>query len=394
MKVLLVTDYGYLAGGAEHMMRNYRDELRRRGHDAMLFATDVRGADGHNFADRTCIGTDSRLRTVLQVANPWAAWGLTRLLREFRPDIVHVRLFLTQMSPLILPLLEKIPSIYHVAWYRPVCPTGTKMLPGGQTCLSDYGPACLSEGCLPLHHWAPLMVQMHLLRRWRRNFDRVVANSQAVKSKLEEGGFGPVDVVYNGIPVLPPVALAGGGSDISFVGRLVPEKGLNVLLDAFALVVRALPDVRLLIAGEGPARPKLEASCRTRGLEGNVIFLGQLGQQRQREALRTAKVHAVPSLWAEPFGIVAVEAMSRGQAVVASDHGGLAEIVLDGVTGRLVRPGDPEALAGALLEALRDPERAASWGQAGYRRAASEFSLEIFADRFIQLYRGLLPRLK
>jgi glycosyltransferase involved in cell wall biosynthesis len=392
MKVLLVTDYGYLAGGAEHMMRNFRDELRRRGHDAMLFATDVRGADGHNFADRTCIGTDSRLRTLLQMANPWAAQGLSRLLREFRPDIVHVRLFLTQMSPLILPLLEETPSIYHVAWYRPVCPTGTKMLPSGEPCLSDYGRACLSEGCLPLHHWAPLMAQMSLLRRWRRNFDRVVANSRAVKSKLEEGGFGPVEVVYNGIPVLPPVALAGSSQDISFVGRLVPEKGLHVLLDAFALVIRTLPDARLLIAGEGPARPPLEAACRTRGLDRNVIFLGQLDQQRQREALRTAAVHAVPSLWAEPFGLVAVEAMFRGQAVVASDHGGLAEIVQDGLTGRLVPPGDPEALAAALLELLRDPQRAASLGQAGYRRAAAEFSLERFSDRFIQVYRSLLPR--
>ena len=123
MRILLVSDYGTLAGGAEIGLMTLREGLRKLGHDARVFTSSAR-AGGERFADYECFGTTSPSRTLLQTANPWATIGLRRVLREFKPDVVHVKMFLTQLSPLVQPLVRDVPSLYHVVWYRPVCPLG------------------------------------------------------------------------------------------------------------------------------------------------------------------------------------------------------------------------------------------------------------------------------
>ena len=389
MRVLLVSDYGYPAGGAELMLLHLRDELRQRGHDVQFFASRVSDPGKPVLADYSCFGTDSGFRTVLQTANPWAARELSRVIREFKPDVVHVRMFLTQLSPLILPVLKNVPSIYHLAWYRSICPTGTKFLPDGRLCEVRHGRVCLSNNCLPMRDWVPLMIQMRLLRRWRHHFNLLVANSHAVKLRLEAEDFGPVEVVHNGIPLSAQLARFDSRPTACFAGRLVKVKGAHILLDAFEEVLRKLPGASLLIAGDGPERTRMERTVQEKGLESSIRFLGFVPPDSLAEELRAAWVHVVPSQWAEPFGIVAVEAMMRGQAVIASDHGGLSEIVRHDETGLLVKPNDSQALASALIRVLENRDYAQSLGAAAYQRAVEKFSLETFCDRFIEYYREL-----
>ncbi len=136
MKILLINDYGSPIGGAEVLTFALRDELRRLGHDVRLFASSAGASQASSEADYLCYGTLSRFRTLLQTLNPWAFVRLRRVLQEFQPDVVHVRMFFTQLSPLILPLLRRVPALYHVVWYRPICLTGTKLLPTGSPCQS------------------------------------------------------------------------------------------------------------------------------------------------------------------------------------------------------------------------------------------------------------------
>lgn len=392
MKILLVSDYGYLAGGAEVMTANLQGELMRRGHDVRLFSTDITGKQQRNFADETCFGTESGFRTLLQTANPWAYRSLSMVLKEFCPDVVHVRLFLTQLSPLICPLLEHFPSIYHVSWYRPICPKGTKVLPDDRCCESHPGLACLKSGCLPLRDWAPLMIQMRMFKAWRHHFDLVVANSRAVKARLEAENISPIEVVHNGVPRQSPPLRSLGVPTVAFAGRLVREKGAHVVIEAFEQVTRQLPAARLLIAGDGPERAALTDSIRARGLHDNVGFLGYLNHDTLAESLNAAWVQAVPSTWPEPFGMAAIEAMMRGVPVVASAHGGLPEIVDHGTTGLLVPPGNSNQLAQALLQILKHRETAESMGAASYARAVDTFSIEACCDRFVSYYESLTQR--
>jgi glycosyltransferase involved in cell wall biosynthesis len=389
MKILLVSDYATPIGGAEAALFTLRDGLRRRGHDARVFTSSAQpGGDG-NVADYQCFGTTSRYRTLLQTANPWAYHKLRRVLTEFRPDVVHVKIFLTQLSPLILPLLKDVPSLYHAVWYRPVCPVGTKLFRDGTPCTVAAGSACYRNHCLPLRDWLPLMVQMKLWRRWRKVFNLIVANSETVKSHLVGNGIQPVEVVWNGVPVWPQRPPLSSPPIVAFAGRLVPEKGVDLLLRAFSRVQRAVPEARLLIAGDGPQRTQAQKLAATLQLSSAVHFLGHLAPQDLEERFASAWVQVVPSRWAEPFGLVAAEAMMRGTAVVASRTGGLAEIVQDGRTGLLVSPGDVDGLGEAMVRLLTNRELAERMGNEGRQVSLAHFNESTYVDRFVEYYHKL-----
>lgn len=145
---------------------------------------------------------------------------------------------------------------------------------------------------------------------------------------------------------------------ILYAGRLVPEKGIFVLLEAFRQVSQRLPKARLLVAGGGDAAPAFQKRLLELGLGNAVHLLGVVKNRDMPELFRRAAVVAVPSLttrkWAEQVGMVALQAMASGVPVIASHSGALPEFVPDKVAGLLVSENDPHALAGALLNVLTD----------------------------------------
>ncbi|MFI5323068.1 MAG: glycosyltransferase family 4 protein [Thermodesulfobacteriota bacterium] len=389
MKILLINDYGIPQGGAEVQISRLRQLLRERGHDARLFTTDLETESLKNVADYKCTGTVSSFRTLLQTFNPMAYLRLREVIREFKPDIVHVKIFLTQLSPLILPLLSDIPCLHHIAWYRPVCPTGIKFLRDGDLCTVRAGISCYRNGCLPLRDWLPLMIQMKLFRRWRRVFDFTLTISESARDTLFQNGIDPVEVLQYGIPGKPEGNSLSETPTVVFAGRLVREKGVNILLRAFVKITRQLPSVKLLIAGDGPEREKLDLLISELNLSSYVTFHGHLSLLDIDKTFSGAWVQVVPSVWAEPFGITAVEAMMRGTAIIASDSGGLREIIENGKSGILVPPGDADALADKLMMLLKDKGLSESLGKAGRRRAELRYGEEQFLDKIIGIYETL-----
>ena len=389
MKILLVNDYATARGGAELATLGLRDGLRQAGHDARIFSSSARESMEPGFADYECLGTTSRWRALLQTINPWAYVALRRVVADFRPDVVHVRMFLTQLSPLILPLLSDVPSLYHAVWYRTICPLGTKILPDGTACQVTAGVACYRNHCLPIRDWFPLMLQMRLWRRWRHVFNAIVANSEATRRYLVAEGIEPVQVIWNGVPIQQPRPPLSPPPVVVYAGRLVREKGVDVLLRAFANVIAQVPAARLVVIGNGPERRTLDDLIGKLGLGPHVSMLGQLSRSETERHCAQAWVQVVPSRWAEPFGLVAAEAMMRGTAVVASASGALTEIVADGKTGFLVRPDDPAALVEILLRLLTSPELAEQIGMAGRGFARQYLDQATQVRRFVELYRTL-----
>ena len=189
-------------------------------------------------------------------------------------------------------------------------------------------------------------------------------------------------VVHYGIDPGEPPPPPPAEPRLLSVGRLIPIKGLEVLLRAFATARREVPELTLELAGAGP----LEAELRAAAPEA-VTFLGRVSPVAplyERNA-----IVVVPSR-GEGFGMVALEAAERGRAAIVSDVGGLPEIVDDGKTGLVVPPGDAEALARAIIELARDPERVRALGSAARQRAVESFSAEAEADAVADLYRSEL----
>ena len=387
MKVLIISDYGVPRGGNEIVTLALRDGLRQRGHDVRLFASNAFTNREASQADYHCFGTKSPLRAVLWPGNPSAYFRLHRVLADFQPDVVHMRLFLSQLSPVILPLLEGIPSVYHDGWYRTVCPIGSNVLPDGRECNESAGKVCYRNGCVPLLAWPLVMTQLQLWRRWRGVFKVVIANSQAVARHLEASGISNVEVIPNGIVAPEPSKPLAEPPTLAFAGRLTFEKGVDVMLDAFKQVMEQMPQARLLIAGEGPESHRVRSAVRH--FSDNIEFPGYLPRKKLEKFFEGAWVKVVPSRGAEAFGNTAAEAMMRGTAVVASASGGFTEYVRHDHTGLLVPPNDPEALAAMLLRALSDRKFAEELGQAGRRFALKQFDFGIFLDRIEAIYKSI-----
>jgi len=389
MKVLIVNDNGTLAGGAEVIVFGLRDALQARGHEVRVFASSAGAGERRILADDLCFGTASRWRTLLQTANVAAAGALRRAIARFRPDVVHVNLYLTQLSPLVLGALGDVPSVYYAQWYRALCPLGTRRLPSGERCVAAIGLACLRGGCLPVRDWPPLMAQMAIDRRLGRRFARVAAISRAVAARLGELGaphLRSAKVVHPGTAVVEPRTAMSGDPTAIAAGRLVPEKGIDVLLQAFARVAARHPRSRLVVAGGGREAPALRTLARSLRIGDRVDFRGPMPHEDVLVALRSAWVACVPSVWEEPFGMTALEAQMNGVAVVASRAGGLPEIVSDGETGHLVPPGDVDALADCLDDCFSDGAATAALGVRGHESVREHFGLEALAVRFETLY--------
>jgi glycosyltransferase involved in cell wall biosynthesis len=194
--------------------------------------------------------------------------------------------------------------------------------------------------------------------------------------------------IYNGID-LAVYSPGQNGSDgdrpvIGWAGRIVAGKGLETLLRAIP-AVRARCDVQVRIAGDGPERPRLEQLVGELGLGGSVVFEGW--SPDMPAFWRGCSLAAIPPVGAvESFGMVVIEAMACGRPVVASRAGALPELVLDGVTGRLVPPGDQEALAEALVELASDETRRATSGAAARERCEAHFDLRQTAQAYLQLF--------
>ena len=175
------------------------------------------------------------------------------------------------------------------------------------------------------------------------------------------------------------------------VAMLIPEKGIQYLIDAAALIVgeQGRTDFRLLVVGEGAFRGELELRASASGVASSVGFLGR--RSDVHDIVAASDIIAVPCVWEESFGLIIAEAMATGRPVVASRCGGIPELVEHGVTGLLVTPGNSRELADSLLRLMDSPDSCGRLGSAGRDKARRMFDLEKQVVKLAELYDELLP---
>lgn len=240
-----------------------------------------------------------------------------------------------------------------------------------------------------------------VIRRIFRSSDCVVANSEAARQNLLSVGVPPrlVRVIRNGVDLQrfcsnghrAPARRRWGWTEdellIGVIANLRPEKGHATLLKAVPTVVGRFPQARFLIVGPDPLDQGERLRAMASELRPHVSFLGDCSEIP--ELLAALDLFVLPS-WSESMPNALIEAMSAGRPVIASDVGGCKEIVLHGETGMLVRPKDPEALAGQIIQLLEEPELRKRLGRAARERAESEFDIKQTVARLEGIYDELL----
>jgi glycosyltransferase involved in cell wall biosynthesis len=313
---------------------------------------------------------------------------LSALLAAERPDVVHVHNTFPLMSPSVLAACRDhgVPVVATLHNFRLLCANAQLLRAGG--------PCELCVGRVPwravLHRCyrgsalasAPIAagIQVHRSRQtWTAGITTFIATTEFVKGRYVAGGFPAerIRVKPNLVP-RPAYHRAGAGEYALFLGRLSPEKGVDLLLDAWTPRLG-----QLLVVGDGPSRPELEALAARHG--NTVRFLGSQPHERSMQLLAGARALVVASRWYETFSLVTVEAYAHSVPVLAPALGVFPDLVRDGTTGLLFTPGNTRDLGDKLLRML-DP--AASWrmGEAARRLYETTYTPERNLTALLAIY--------
>lgn len=335
-------------GGVQQQVTGLAAALRDAGHHVEVFAPGRTGQQRDVSTVGRAVAVPVNGSVARMAPQPAAAMRTVRGLQRGRFDVVHLHEPLAPSITLIALLARAAPTVatFHAAGER--TPYRWFGLPARRL-------AERIDVCAAVSSTSAALAEQHLGRSCRVLFNAIA----------------PAATAHDVLP--------RRGRSVVFIGRHEPRKGLEVLLQALRYLP---PDITLLIAGEGPATPRLRRA--TAG-DHRVRWLGRVSEADKQRLLATAGVLCAPSLEGESFGVVLLEAMAAGLPVVASDLEGYRAAVGDGDAALLVAPGDAHGVADALIAALDDPPRADALAAAGVERART-MSMPVLASRYVELY--------
>jgi len=394
MKVLYITTSFARYEGDPHSswIVTLIGHLRRRGIEVEVLAPSFRGLGDHQVQGIT-------VHRYRYFPARWEA--LTH--EDGAPKKISNPLYAGMVAPYLaagvwsaarLARRERYPLI-HVHWPLPQALLGmaARRAGGGRLVATFYGAE--------LHLARRVPAMKPVLRSLARACDQTVAISSFTARQVEEvTGVQPVVIPYGAaLGPVSDVAPPGEGRSgqgprqILFAGRLIERKGLPVLLRALALVAEER-DVVLHLVGEGHERPGLERLASELGIERRVHFHGWVSQEELDRLYRDCDLFVLPSVVdsggdTEGLGVVLIEALRYRKPVIGSEVGGIPDIIEDGVSGLLVPPGEPRALAAAIRRVLDDPALARRLGEDGFQYVAEKFDWERIADQMADLYHSL-----
>ena len=322
------------------------------------------------------------------------------LLRENRPDVVHVHNFFSVISPSIYYACKDagVPVVQTLHNYRLACPAASFYRDGKicEECL-DRGPfhairyGCYRDSKLATAALAT-MLEVHKRKgTWDEAVDCYIALTEFAREKMIQGGLPAEKIRVKPNFVLPdPGPRTGRGGYALFVGRLVDLKGVGTLLEAWSKLPESVP---LVIAGDGPYRAEMERKIADLKLT-NLDYRGRLSRTDLLAAMKGARFLVFPSEWYEGFPVTIAEAFACGVPVLCSRLGGMQEIVEDNRTGMHFTPGDAGDLREKVLWAWLHPEETSTMGFAARAEFEAKYSAERNFGMLTDIYESVITRNK
>ena len=303
-------------------------------------------------------------------------------------DILHLHGGIDSLPP------KHTPVVRTMHGHHPYCPSGSKYLKRQQApCDRPYSP----HGCLWGHFIdrcgsiRPQELHDHFERTWQEKATLqqipVITVSSFLKEQMVRAGYPEklIQVLYLFAPETansaPPPKTET--PHVVFLGRIAPEKGLEWLVRSLQ---RVKVPIHLDIAGEGYFEAKIQRLVQELKLDNQVTFHGWVNPKQVSDLIVDARALVFPSMWHEPGGTVAFEAMAHSRAVIMSQVGGMPEVVLHAINGLIVPPGDIDALAESLERLATDRNLATQLGEQGRKMANEQFALQGHIDKLMHIY--------
>lgn len=384
MKILQLHNLYRIAGGEDAVVHREHQLLQQHGHQVVVL-------------ERSNAETDywPAWRRARMLTDTFFSADSYRMVREIcqreRPDVAHVHNVFFLLSPSVYYALDRegVPVVQTCHNFRFLCANAIFYTEGGlcERCIrGNYFQAvahrCYHESRVQSLALAASLAWHRYAGRWWDRIDAFIALSEFSRRKLIEGGL-PEDRTFLkphflDSNVAPPPT---HGDYVLVMGRLHPEKDVQTAVEAF----QHLPELRLVVLGEGPLMEPLKALVQRLGLR-NVEFRGFVGGAARFEILRNAKLLILPSRVYENFSVSVLEAYAMGKPVVASRIGAVAEMVREGETGLLFEPGQPADLAQKIRRLCDPPEQIAGLGRAARAHFESHFTADTNYRQLMDIY--------
>jgi len=393
LKILIISDYGFLFGGTETLVLNQKRGLIRRGHAVRIFSSNIAYERDHFSEYRfSGLNENSAIEWINRIFNFRSYFKLKKILKEFKPDIVHLHNIYYQVSPSVLKCLKNTPTIMSINSYELICPMF--VFPDVNVmCKYKFGKQCLK--CIrSFKGYYYEKVKQKIYKIFLNNVDVFIAPSKNTKKNFKKQDFINSEIIniYNGTKLLKYYEIKNT-KKILYVGRLSREKGVEYLLNAMPLILIKQPKGRCDIVGDGPERERLERLVKNLKLSKNVKFYGKIAYKKVEEYYRRSTVVVIPSICPEAFSLVGVEAMSVGRAVIGTNIGAIPEWLEDGRTGFLVEPKNSKDIANKIIKLFENQKLPKMMGERAHIRV-EKFSIEEYVKNLERLYEKILKKYK
>ncbi len=388
MKIVFVNTYCGSFGGVEQNIADVASGLRERGHHCtLIYRTETpTGAEIYraHFDDTVACADETALTNELMIR-----------CEAGKLDVAYVHK-IESVHPL-RPLKGRVRMVRMFHDHDECCPRRHKYFTfSTRVCQEPVGWRCWVDlAFIVRDRTKPLGMRLRSLGHHKREmqtnrnvFDAVLVASRFMRDELAMNGFA-VDHIHCLPPCVRmperPMTPAPDNTELLFVGQLIKGKGVDLLLDA---VARLQQPWHLTVAGDGNARPTLEQKARALGIAGTVTFAGWVPREALDTLYENCRILAVPSRWAEPFGMIGLEAMHRARPVVGFAVGGIPDWLEDSVNGYAVPERDTQAFAQALDRLLGDIDTTRTMGKNGRNKLELFFAYEGYLDKLLKTLQG------
>mgnify|MGYP001586741353 CR=1 FL=1 len=320
-----------------------------------------------------------RLRNFKNLKNRRILNESEKIIREYRPDVVHIHTLHHRFSYGVIGLAKKLSKTVFLTFHDAQIVFNGKLFPK-----NDYKITWFDNLKKDGLGYNPL--QRFFIKRALKNADKLFAVSNALKKALEINGIGNIKVIHNGINFNEWPMDEFQGNNILFIGRVDEAKGANVLIRIMGAINSKIPDANLIIVGDENFKAGDNKNIKT--------LPWQYDRSEVKKIFTKAKIVVVPSLYLDPFPTVNLEAMAASRPVVGTCFGGTPEVVVDNETGHIVNPYDEKKLIEKIIDLLENPDRMKLFGSNGRKRIEKFFSLEKQIQETLTIYNKLLMKKK
>lgn len=384
-KVLFVHNKYGIYSGEEAMIKKISEILSENGHEVCFYYKDS--------------STISDIKTKFfaffsAIYSQKSKKELKLIISSFQPDIVQIQNLYPLISPSILPMLESmnIPVVMRLSNYRLICPNGLFLSHGKlcESCKDGKEYYCVLKNCekniLKSINYALRNAVARKFGFYKKNVTRYYSQTDFQRKLISSGGYNidSIDLIPNTAPLPTSGVTPSVGDFVGFVGRMSSEKGIEVFLDA----ARQCPDILFKVAGNQGEYDK------THNIPDNVILMGHLDRDSLNVFYEQCKFIVVPSICYEGFPGVIIEAMSHSKPVIASNIGGLIEIVEHQKNGLIFKTGNSESLKNAIQSLWSDNIKVVVFGHSGYKKVKENYNEKLYYDRLISSYRKAIDDIK